>query len=266
MANPIGVCHLCGITARLSFEHVPPKAAFNDSSLLKASLTEWLSASADRSKMRSSQSRRGAGDYTLCERCNNQTGAWYVPAYVDWAYQGMRFARAGGSSLALPFYILPARIAKQIFCMFASANGKGFMAVNRELAKYVLDRDAVGIPNRFRLYCYLMSPESSSARQTGIVARNSGSKTEIFSEIAFRPFGYILTWDGNPPPQRELVDITYFTHHRWNEFRDLHIPFPMMEVNTYLPADFRSRAEWEAAQRKASWKAGDDATPADQSP
>ena len=34
----IGPCHLCGVTKVLSFEHVPPRAAFNDRKVLLASV------------------------------------------------------------------------------------------------------------------------------------------------------------------------------------------------------------------------------------
>src|SRR5258705_10110809 len=33
-----GVCHLCGETAELSFEHVPPEAAFNDQRILESDI------------------------------------------------------------------------------------------------------------------------------------------------------------------------------------------------------------------------------------
>lgn len=38
---------------------------------------------------KSPTSQQGAGDYTLCHKCNNNTGAWYGAAFVAFAYQAM---------------------------------------------------------------------------------------------------------------------------------------------------------------------------------
>lgn len=60
-----GVCHICLKESKLSFEHIPPRSCFNDG---KAKIGQKIS-------------QRGIGDYTLCESCNNKTGAWYVKDY-----------------------------------------------------------------------------------------------------------------------------------------------------------------------------------------
>jgi hypothetical protein len=84
-----GICCVCGDFGQLSYEHVPPEKAFNDGSMInldvKHHLLEEISSSV--SQMRRQTARRGSGRYTLCQKCNDNTGAWYVPAYVSWAYQ-----------------------------------------------------------------------------------------------------------------------------------------------------------------------------------
>jgi hypothetical protein len=56
------------------------------------------------------------GPYTLCERCNNQTGSWHGPKYADWAYQGMQIVGAtkGAPTLIYNFRIFPLRVIKQV--------------------------------------------------------------------------------------------------------------------------------------------------------
>lgn len=39
----------------------------------------------------------GMGEYTICETCNNTTGAWYGAAYADFAAQGMKYYNAGAT-------------------------------------------------------------------------------------------------------------------------------------------------------------------------
>lgn len=200
--------------------------------------------------VRRSTLRKGRGAYTLCERCNNLTGALYGPAYVGWAWQGEFFRRAGPSSLALPYMIFPLRVAKQIMCMFASTCGAGFFSAHPSLKKFVLDREARGLPDSMRLYCYVLSNESSHSRTTGIVASmniGNGGGVRTFAETSFMPFGYLLSLSGTEAPTQNLFDITFFAHHGWNDWREMHLRIPHLDSHSYLPADFRSKAEWEAA-------------------
>jgi hypothetical protein len=59
-----GICHLCGREDRLSYEHVPPRAAFNSRPLVATALDELLGMSGNLPKGQIFQ--RGAGAYTLC--------------------------------------------------------------------------------------------------------------------------------------------------------------------------------------------------------
>ncbi len=69
----MGTCHICGVEGRLSFEHVPPKSAFNDQRVLTIGYDTAINLGPyHRPSGRILQ--RGAGAYTLCAPCNNQTG------------------------------------------------------------------------------------------------------------------------------------------------------------------------------------------------
>src|SRR5690606_19434915 len=86
-----GKCHICGQFGDLSFEHVPPEAAFNNRPIRVKSGMQLVNADLDDERGRTQQ--RGAGGYTLCERCNSLTGTWYGSAYVDWACQGLHLSQ-----------------------------------------------------------------------------------------------------------------------------------------------------------------------------
>ncbi|MET4518119.1 hypothetical protein [Bradyrhizobium sp. I1.7.5] len=43
MSN-FGVCHLCSVNGKLSFEHVPPEAAFNDQRILESDINKLLAS------------------------------------------------------------------------------------------------------------------------------------------------------------------------------------------------------------------------------
>jgi hypothetical protein len=84
--RPEGKCHICGNVGPLSWEHVPPEAAYNEHPVVRATKEQLLMPEQWDGK-RGLQGQRGSGAYSLCEPCNNKTGAWYGTEYVSWAKQ-----------------------------------------------------------------------------------------------------------------------------------------------------------------------------------
>ena len=187
--------------------------------------------------------QRGFGSYTLCLKCNNDTGAWYGNAYVDWAYQGLRYAHFARRvpEMLFNFQIFPSRVIKQILCMFFSLNGAGPLQVQPELKRLVLDREYRYLrDNNIRIYAYYTL--SSKIRAMGaLVSMNvlDGGPTYVTSELSFAPWGYVLTFDC-PPPDQRLVDITFFADYRFNDWNELSMRFPVLPVESWIPGDYRS--------------------------
>ena len=247
-----GTCCICGFVGELSFEHVPPEAAFNDQRVFEANVYSAIKARTldELDDIDGSfGSQRGAGRYTLCETCNSNTGAWYGTAYVDWARQGMDYALldSPGKRLKVGFSIHPLRVVKQALAMFASANGPDFFGGSPELTRYILNKEQGGFPEPLRLFVFLLDRSSSAARQTGIsgVANLESAGIRVFSEIVFPPFGLVLSVDGNVPDAR-LQEITHFGRYGYHERADVVLDLPILPVTTYLPGDYRSRDELAA--------------------
>jgi hypothetical protein len=138
-----GVCCICGTEGKLSFEHIPPRAAFNDNRIFEADIDalmngKWTPGS---EPTEGKYAQRGAGRYSLCGKCNNDTGTWYGKAYVDVAKQAMSrlYASSGTMSLAYPYGMYPLRFLKQIVVMFFSACGPGLQERNPNLVRFVLN-------------------------------------------------------------------------------------------------------------------------------
>lgn len=242
-----GVCSICGAFGLLTYEHIPPEAAFNDSRILEADIDALFAARsiAEMEAVPKRQNQRGAGNYTLCSRCNSNTGAWYVPAYIEWARQGWWNIHSNpGYIYNRPFEIEPLRVVKQVLAMFASACGPSFFEHEHALRRFVLNRDQTGLPRDVRLYAYYVHPDSRASRQSGITANmdiTNPSGASVYAEIAFPPFGYVLCLN-SPPPDRRLVDISDMARSSLDERRTLSLHLPGLEVNSVLPADFRSDA------------------------
>ena len=250
----IGVCHLCGANGPLSFEHVPPKSAFNDSPVHQNKLEEIIKLnSLDDSEIRKGRkNQRGNGEFTLCSRCNNDTGAWYGNAYVEWAWQGMRFLEYSSiaPSIYLTFQIFPLRIIKQIVCMFFSVNGKDFRNTHPELERFVLSKERRLLDPSIRIYAYhtrsnKIRSVGSASRIKTVVGSDSLStigKPDLYSETSFKPWGYLLGVD-SPPSDPRLVDISFFSHYSYNDWVDLSLNIPILPTETWIPGDYRTKQE-----------------------
>ena len=89
----LGVCRLCGQKGELSFEHVPPKAAYNDQTVFRMEVEKFYELE-DGQRPRGFQKRGGWGYHSLCIPCNNMTGRMYAPSFIKWCKEGMLDRRA----------------------------------------------------------------------------------------------------------------------------------------------------------------------------
>jgi len=239
----IGECHICGRVGPLSFEHVPPRKAFNDRPVIRARFEDLLGIGPDE-PIRGEYQQRGMGDYTLCPGCNNKTGGWYGSEFVKWCYQGfdILLRAQGRPTFIYLYYLLPLRIIKQIIVMLFSANGPEFRRANPELVHFVLNKEEKNLSPKYRIYTYYtVSSRLRSSAVSGLVNINT-NEVFVFSELSYFPFGYIMTFDSRPPDQR-LLDITHFVNYGYNEFAVKTINIPVLPTHTWFPADFRTREE-----------------------
>ena len=130
MSGNFGVCHLCGATAKLSFEHVPPEAAFNDQRVLESDIHRVMSGDliAELEKPTGKFNQRGAGKFTLCDRCNTTTGGYYGRSYVQFVKQVFPLCHMvqPGTPVTFDCQIRPLDVFKQILMMFCSASSPDF--------------------------------------------------------------------------------------------------------------------------------------------
>ena len=242
--NIEGTCHLCGQVGKLSFEHVPPEAAFNDHRLLAHRVDQLLKDGSGKTGGKFYQ--RGAGAYTLCKSCNEQTGGWYGRKYVEWVRQGMFILQTTQRepSLWYNFHIFPLRIIKQIACMFFSINSENFQEVHPELVRFVLNPTVRHLPESLRIFAFyavdLNSRQSSVTASMNLV---DSSKNRTFTEMTFLPFGYCLTFDGEPPPHESMADISSFGRYSYNDWKTIPLQMPVLPTVSFLPGDYRSKKE-----------------------
>jgi len=256
-----GKCCLCGYEGLVTFEHVPPQAAFNKSNALRYRGMDYLKASNNSLPweihgVRGEIQQGGAGEYTLCERCNNNTGSWYADTYVHFVECAVQsignpvVVRSEGREFVNVLFrdVYPLQVIKQVLTMFASVIGPAFSEANPELCRFVLDKERTGLDSRHvGIYCYVL--HGTIQRRTGVTACMSlagGSpKHRILAEFSTIPFGYVLEFE--PKGGTGLWDITDFANlFSYDSASTFTWPVPIRENNTMFPGDYRTRDQVRA--------------------
>ena len=258
MSEETGQCSICGVVDKLSFEHVPPSAAFNDQRIFEQNLQEMLKAEEEGRKPKGKWAQRGAGRYTLCERCNSTTGSWYGTTYVSWARQAAELLdrSKGDLNLAYPYRLHPLRAIKQVTAMFCSVCGPALQKRFPEIPKFVLDPERRYLPYDLKVFAYLVDPnESEGGRQSPVVKERIGAKEHVFAEFAFAPLGFVLTGDVFPI-NADLLDISYFGYWPYHNVQTVFLKLPVLPIVSGAPGDFRTRDELNKQQQSGE-KLGD---------
>lgn len=233
-----GVCRVCGNYGPLTFEHVPPEAAFNHHPRWRPDTQELVAFETEGRPMSGEGigEPRGAGAYTLCADCNNRRCNRYAIHFVDWAFAwdgALRF-QTESNRISLTKRTRRSRVMKQIVAMFLSANPPGFGERHPELRRYVMNAPASGLPPYVGIHAGLT--RSQDARQAGITGYTdlATGSARFYSEIAFAPFVLQLTLN-SPPTDERMVDISFFAKSGYNDNQDTTLTLPVLNLRGFIP-------------------------------
>lgn len=244
---PVEACRICGKVERLTWEHIPPKGAFNDQNFRTASM--FGGGEFGEEEERGSVLQGGIGSYTLCGRCNNLTGKWYGNDYIQWCNRGAQILWSRGDRLQLAhlFPILPLRVLKQIITMSFSLNGPKYRVRNPELEDFVMNRERKYLDPRFRIFTYFNQEGVLRRIGDSIVTVNleKSSEPRFVTELSHFPYGYVMTEDGSNPDPR-LQEITHWSRYGYFDFRMQTLALPELDTHLGYPLDYRTRDEIRA--------------------
>lgn len=237
-----GYCRLCGEYKELTFEHIPPRKAFNEHQRLFRTAQDHLSG------WPYSKYRKGVGKHSLCKRCNNLTGAWYGDAFVEWTKQGLVWFEKvkGEKALSLPYYIRPLNVLKQITVMSLALSGEASIQKNIAARRFVLRKREKYLPPDLRVFAYYcMEGDTRFASVMAILDTNGGGSDLVHGEVAMPPFGYCIT---SPLGDRKslaegkgLYDISWFSRFGYNEWTQVHLRLPTRSAAMPFPLDYRDK-------------------------
>ncbi|WP_288369680.1 hypothetical protein [uncultured Algoriphagus sp.] len=256
MSDRMGICNICGSYKQLTKEHVPPKKAFNN-----GRWTEYLYEEnqwADNPLILPKNKRINQGGITffsICGKCNNDTGRWYARSFSDFCHYNMDILRRvkGRTSLYVPNEINPLRVIKQIITMFFAINDNEFRIRHINLVKFILNQDEYPLPPEYKVLAYYKVDENLRYIQESFIGNfKSGPKPIMITEISHPPFGFLLTnaTDKNEIDTR-LENITYFSFFPIEEKRLINLKLNTLPTVINIPGDYRSKKEIEEAIMKS---------------
>lgn len=245
MRSKTGTCHICLLEKKLTFEHVPPRRAFNNKPALVHTLESLAIASKyNRDMPPARKLPAGMGCQTLCEECNGFTARHYGESFMEWTRQAVEFASNYESAdgrenrVLLPFRIAPLNVLKQIATMALAVADLGSFDAHWELRRFVLHPFERHVPRKYAFRAYL-NPKKSNWRFTqnrlsGVsVMMNvkNGTCTMNLAEIAFPPLGYAVTMDDGGQRLLEettkLCDITHFGQYHYGRENVVFLQLPI---------------------------------------
>jgi hypothetical protein len=251
----IGRCALCGIEKELTFEHIPPRMAFNaiptktvSGDALYNSISEerlpW-----DVSGLPYKNQQGGMGVFSLCKQCNNDTGAWYGNDYVQFS-QGINYVlyknkAHTGQSYQFNFKELyPLRIIKQILSMVCSVN-QSIIDDKRikTLANFVLSKEAVSLDKSKYKICLYLSTSGCAKLCPLTVMVKSDTDIIVLSELSTFPLGIIIYFKYPNNYTYAGADITSFCDYKYDEKCSVEMILPVLETNNLFPEDYRTKEE-----------------------
>ena len=252
MKNKVfGICHLCGKEAELSYEHIPPQSSFNKLKAKTYTMEQMMGRDAlpwDISGLRYKQNQRGAGKYSLCKKCNNDTGTWYGEEYMKFHNTLAKMVIVKNGIIPNTYATIslkkvrPLPIIKQMLSMFCSINEPGI--IDDDIKEFVLNKSATKIETKKYKLCMYIT-DSTNIQYAGYTVGGNIPSGEMYcvSEITTFPIGMILYFDPKPNMKYKGADITAFADCQYDNCYDIDMQIPMYEKNTLFPLDYRSKKE-----------------------
>lgn len=241
-----GICKLCGKEAELTYEHVPPRSSFNKHTkyvsidFMKYIESDDILNNSPKGKIR----QGGIGYNSLCSECNSFLGREYVNAYKIWCQAGAQILSKDDFIFAKLYVIEqePLKILKQIISMFLAINKEWYLKAYPELSEFVKNSEQKVLSDRFRIFMYLTSEGGTRYMHHTVTYKPELGGPIGCTEIAYPPFGYLLTIDFNKNINN-LMNITHFKNYDLDEITSINLTLFKLPVYSPFALDYRSKQQ-----------------------
>jgi len=126
---------------------------------------------------------------------------------------------------------------KQIIAMMLSASSPELGRLNEGLRRYVLNAQAIGLPEGINVFAALT--RDKDARQAGGAGVIKNGRVSVISEVALAPLILVITLGGTEPPDGRLVNITAFASVGYDDRGTIELPLPVLDLHAHYPGAYR---------------------------
>lgn len=248
-----GTCRLCGKETELSFEHVPPKVAFNrKTTYLSVKFDDFIKIDNPLEQQYKGKKKQGGIGYnSLCKNCNSFLGSNYVNSYTKWAIVGKELLGKGKFQY-VEYRALkqePLRLLKQILSMFLAINKEWYLESYPEISEFVKNPKSNILPDRYRIFTYLKSEGNIRYNHHAVIYKPNLGGAVNCCEIAFAPYGYVLLFDYYKNLTL-LNEITHFKNYSIDEEVDLEMGMFKLDTHGQFPLDYRNKEQFASDIKK----------------
>lgn len=234
MAKTIeGNCSVCGEYGKLTYEHIPPQSAFNNSRI-KVKTHENLFENKSFLYNKHKTLNRGFGKFCLCSSCNNFFGNAYCKDYISIVKQCTDYYENNNLTNInnIPLKIKPLNVLKQIIAIYVCLNNGVIDNEDKESIKFfLLDKENQNLPDKYSIFIY--NTFKTKPRWIGNQTLIKEGNAINYSEMIFNPLGLQICYNSQPT-NHIMVDITEFKKFSYNEEVKLIFKLPVLEFNNPL--------------------------------
>lgn len=193
-------CRLCGKEAKLTEEHIPPRAAFNDEMRKLARDKDSVDIILGEKKLEEVDGyhKRGQTFKTLCSNCNSFLGTEYVSEYVRLAVNLMYSYKNDGhlpkpdTGYFIEIPMKPLNFLKQVLSMFCSTVDEGF-SEQLDFKDYILNKEMNGaFSDKYKVGMYGFVGNQGCIGGPAVQMNIHTKQKNIVCNIEFIPFGFML--------------------------------------------------------------------------
>lgn len=186
-----GQCNLCGETADLTWDHVPPQACGNRSPTQHLGLTQFLSGQ----ELAQGQISQNGNKYrTLCGHCNSTMGRLYdnqLAEFVLRVRDSIERPPLVGREIAIECQ--PGAIARAVVGHLVAAQMPGPGSAFDGLAKQFLLDPTKALPSNLYFHTWIHVFDTTTViRDSAILSNDDAVVCQVLS---FYPLGFIVTQD-----------------------------------------------------------------------
>jgi len=221
-----GICAVCGLQKKLTFEHFQPKAAGNNEKAIMK-FGKHIFPIDEHLYGKQVVSHKGFGSYTLCKACNSLGGSNYVKAYVELydVLQGLSKKKNDGQYYEITSSIYPLNVLKEVVMIFLSAD-RSLGTLRRMMADFVVDTESQKLTDEVTIYMFYALGTVYQAMGLSFGLTEFGPHS--IAKFIYPPMGFLLTV-GDAPLVDGLYDMSHFTAYRIDEKAEVKIRLKVIE-------------------------------------